>query len=204
MYVPRLYRPEERAELVDFLRRNNFAALVSRDTERLVATHAPVEIEETDEALTIYGHFARANPQWRSFGTQEVLLIFQGPHTYISPRWYGHVNVPTWNYQIAHVYGTVRELHGEALRGLLSRLVGQHEGGSPYRLETLPEDFIQREMQAVFGFALTVTRLEGSYKLSQNRNAEDHASIVAHLEQRADEASHAVAAAMRQHRGPAA
>ena len=204
MYVPRLYRPEERAELVDFLRRNNFAALVSRDTERLVATHAPVEIEETDEALTIYGHFARANPQWRSFGTQEVLLIFQGAHTYISPRWYGHVNVPTWNYQIAHVYGTVRELHGEALRGLLSRLVGQHEGGSPYRLETLPEDFIQREMQAVFGFALTVTRLEGSYKLSQNRNAEDHASIVAHLEQRADEASHAVAAAMRQHRGPAA
>lgn len=204
MYVPRLYRPEERAELVDFLRRNNFAALVSRDTERLVATHAPVEIEETDEALTIYGHFARANPQWRSFGTQEVLLIFQGPHTYISPRWYGHVNVPTWNYQIAHVYGTVRELHGEALRGLLSRLVGQHEGGSHYRLETLPEDFIQREMQAVFGFALTVTRLEGSYKLSQNRNAEDHASIVAHLEQRADEASHAVAAAMRQHRGPAA
>ena len=204
MYVPRLYRPEERAELVDFLRRNNFAALVSRDTERLVATHAPVEIEETDEALTIYGHFARANPQWRSFGTQEVLLIFQGAHTYISPRWYGHVNVPTWNYQIAHVYGTVRELHGEALRGLLSRLVGQHEGGSHYRLETLPEDFIQREMQAVFGFALTVTRLEGSYKLSQNRNAEDHASIVAHLEQRADEASHAVAAAMRQHRGPAA
>ena len=90
------------------------------------------------------------------------------------------------------------------MRGLLSRLVGQHEGGSPYRLETLPEDFIQREMQAVFGFALTVTRLEGSYKLSQNRNAEDHASIVAHLEQRADEASHAVAAAMRQHRGPAA
>jgi len=161
MYVPKLYREEDRATLVAFLQHNNFPALVTFDSERPIATHLVVEVAETDSALTIYGHLSRANPQWRTIGTQEALLIFQGAHTYISPRWYDHINVPTWNYLMAHVYGPVRELEGDELHALLSRLVQHHEANSTYRLETLPPDFVQKEMKGIYGFALTVTRLEG-------------------------------------------
>jgi transcriptional regulator len=204
MYVPKLYREEDRAEIVAFLQQHNFPALVSFDGARPVATHLAVEVEATADRLTLYGHLARSNPQWRTFGAQEVLLIFQGPHTYISPRWYDHVNVPTWNYQMVHVYGTLRELAGADLQALLSRLVARHEAGSAYRLETLPLDFVQKQMAGVFGFAVDVTRLEAGYKLSQNRNDTDHANIVTHLDARADADSHAVAAAMRRQRAPRA
>ncbi len=203
MYVPKLYREEDRATLMAFLQQNNFPALVTFDGQRPLATHLVVEVAETDSRLTIYGHLSRANPQWRTIGAQEALLIFQGAHTYISPRWYDHINVPTWNYLMAHVYGPVRELEGDELHALLSRLVQHHEANSTYRLETLPPDFVQKEMKGIYGFALTVTRLEGGYKLSQNRNDADHANIVTHLDQRGDANSQAVAAAMRTQRTPA-
>jgi transcriptional regulator len=198
MYIPKLYRAEDREEILAFLKQNNFPAIVSFDGTRPIATHTPIELVE-DEAgnLTIYGHMSRANPQWKTFGTQEVLLIFQGPHTYISPRWYGHVNVPTWNYTMIHVYGTVRLLEGEELQGLLSRLVHNHEGNSGYSLEGLPEDFVKKEMNGVAGFAVAVTQIDASYKLSQNRNDADHANIVRELDKREDEDSRQVAQAMR-------
>ena len=96
--------------------------------------------------MTILGHMSRANPQWRSFGEQEVLLIFQGAHTYISPRWYSHVNVPTWNYMMVHLYGKMRVVEGDELYSLLSRLVQKHEVHTSYSLEGLPQDFVRREM----------------------------------------------------------
>ena len=95
MYIPKLYREEDREKILEFLRHNNFPELVTYDGEKPTATHLPVEVLENENgSLTILGHMSRANPQWRSFGKQEVLLIFQGAHTYISPRWYDHVNVP--------------------------------------------------------------------------------------------------------------
>ncbi len=197
MYIPKLYREEDREKIIEFLKQNNFPTLVSHDGEKLVATHLPVEIIEGKEGkLTILGHMSRANPQWRSFGGQEVLLIFQGAHTYISPRWYNHVNVPTWNYLMVHVYGMVHTVEGEKLYSLLSSLVGHHEAGTSYSLETLPEDFVQKEMKGVFGFMLDVTRIDASYKLSQNRNNEDHENIVHKLEKRRDENSLGVAKEM--------
>lgn len=202
MHIPKLYREEDREKILAFLQQNNFPALVTFDGERPIATHLPVEVVENDNGLTIYGHISRANPQWKTFGAQEALLIFQGAHTYISPRWYNHVNVPTWNYQMVHVYGSVRELHGDELLALLSRLVQHHEADTPYRLETLPPDFVQKEMKGVFGFAMDVTRLDAGYKLSQNRNAEDHTNIISELEKRNDPHSHDIAHAMREQRPP--
>ncbi|MFN8382821.1 MAG: FMN-binding negative transcriptional regulator [Anaerolineales bacterium] len=202
MYIPKLYREEDREKLIEFLKQNNFPALVSHDGEKLTATHLPVEIiEGEDGTLTVLGHMSRANPQWKSFGEQEVLLIFQGAHTYISPRWYNHVNVPTWNYMMVHVYGKVRPVEGEELQSLLSRLVGKHEASTSYRLEDLPEEFVQKEKKGVFGFALNVTRIDGGYKLSQNRNDEDHENIIHELEQRGDENSQVVAKEMKKQRG---
>ncbi|MCW5878619.1 MAG: FMN-binding negative transcriptional regulator [Anaerolineales bacterium] len=201
MYIPRLYRQEDRAEILAFLKHNSFPALVSYDGEKPVATHIPVElVEGPGERISFLSHMARANKQWRSFADQDVLLIFQGPHTYISPRWYNHVNVPTWNYMIAHVYGRVQPVEGDQLYGLLSRLVQRYETGTGYSLEGLPQDYVEREMQAVYGFAVEVTRIDAAFKLGQNRDDESYANIVAQLEQRSDEDSHRVAAAMRRGR----
>jgi transcriptional regulator len=201
MYIPKLYREEEREGILEFLRQNNFPALVTYDGERSVATHMPVEvIEDENGGLTIYSHMSRANSQWKTFGEQEVLLIFQGAHTYISPRWYNHINVPTWNYMIVHLYGKVRVIEGDELYSLLSRLVKNHEAHSSYRLEDLPQDFVQKEMKGVFGLAVDITRVDAGYKLSQNRNHEDHGNIIRELSGRGDENSAAVAKAMRENR----
>ncbi len=200
MHIPKYYREEGCERIVAFLKQNNFPALVTYDGERPVATHAPVEVVEDDNGMTIYGHMSRANPQWKTLGEQEVLLIFQGAHTYISPRWYNHVNVPTWNYKIVHVYGRVREMRGNDLFALLSRLVQNHESSTSYRLEELPQDFVQKEMKGVFGFAVDVTRIDAGYKLSQNRSDEDHENIVANLNKREDEYSKEIAESMREQR----
>ena len=201
MYVPKLYREEDRERIFEFLKQNNFPALVTHDGEKLIATHLPVEVlEAEDGALTILGHMSRANPQWKSFGDQEVLLIFQGAHTYISPRWYNHVNVPTWNYLMAHLYGKVRVVEGDELYSLLSSLVQNHEAQTSYRLEGLPQDFVMSQMKGTIGFQIQVARLEAGFKLSQNRDDEDHRNIISELEKRSDDLSHGVANAMRDNR----
>lgn len=198
MYLPNRYREEDRNEIIAFLKGNGFPALVSQHNGKLVATHLPVEVaENADGTLTILGHMSRANPQWKSFGEQEVLLIFQGAHTYVSPRWYNHVNVPTWNYLTVHVYGTIRMLEGEELYALLSELVKKHEVNTGYSLEGLPADFVEKEIKGVAGFMLQVTRMDAAYKLSQNRDDESYASIVHELEARGDEASSEIARQMR-------
>jgi transcriptional regulator len=201
MHIPKLYREEDRTKIVEFLKGNGFPALVSHDGEKLVATHLPTEVlEHEDGSLSIMGHMSRANPQWKSFGDQEVLLIFQGAHTYISPRWYNHVNVPTWNYMMAHVYGRVRMVEEEELYSLLSRLVTLHERGTGYTMEGLPGDFVKKEIKGTAGFEVTVTRLDAGYKLSQNRDDESYASILRELEARGDENSAGVAQGMREKR----
>ena len=198
MYIPKLYREEDREKILDFLKRNNFPVLVSYDGEKPIATHLPVEIVQTEnDGLTIYSHMSKANPQWKLFGDQEVLLIFQGPHTYISPRWYNHVNVPTWNYVMVHVYGKARMVEGDEFYSLLSRLVVHHETNSDYRLESLPQDFLQKTMNGTVGFAVDVTRIDAGYKLSQTRDDEDHANIIRELEQNGDVNSMEVAEEMR-------
>jgi transcriptional regulator len=201
MHIPKYYREEDRTKITEFLKANNFPVLVSHDGEKLVATHLPTEtIENADGSLTILGHMSRANPQWKSFGDQEVLLIFQGAHTYISPRWYNHVNVPTWNYMMVHVYGKPRMVEGGELRSLLSDLVKKHEANTGYSLEGLPADFVEKEMRGVAGFALEVTRIEAAYKLSQNRDDESYGNIVRELEKRGDESSVQVAEEMKRRR----
>lgn len=205
MHIPKLYREEDREIILEFLKKNNFPALVTHDGEKLIATHLPVEIVElAEDKLAIYSHMSRVNPQWKSFGDQEALLIFQGPHTYISPTWYDHVNVPTWNYMNVHVYGKARIVEAEELKSTLGRLIERHEAHSDYRLETLPEGYADKEMKGAIGFVVEVTRIDAGYKLSQNRNDKDHANIVKELELRGDDESAGVAEGMRRNRSPKA
>lgn len=201
MHIPTLYREDNREKILAFLKQNNFPAIVSFDGEKPIATHIPVEVVEDENGnITIYGHMSHANPQWKTFGDQEILLIFQGPHTYISPRWYNHINVPTWNYMMIHVYGKVRLLQGDELFALLSRLVHNHEASDQYSLENLPQDFVQKEIKGIVGFAIDLTRIEAGYKLSQNRNNQDHENIIGELEKRGDADSAKIADAMREKR----
>ncbi len=202
MYTPKLYREEDRSKIVEFLHNNEFVTLVSSDGQRPIASHLLVEVVEEREKLFLNGHMSKANPLWKTFeNNNDVLVIFQGPHTYISPTWYNHVNVPTWNYQAVHVYGTPRLVTDfkEAYQ-LLERLIDRHEKSGHYQLETLPQDFVEREIKGIMAFQVEVTRIEANYKLSQNRNDEDYWNVVSQLEQRGDELSQGVAEAMKKQR----
>jgi transcriptional regulator len=201
MYISRLYREDDRAGILEFLRQNEFATLVTHDGEKPTASHLLMEVVATDDDWSVNGHMSKANPLWKTFGRNpEVLVIFQGPHTYISPTWYNHVNVPTWNYQAVHLYGNPRIVKGEEYYAMLSRLIARHEGGTSYRMESLPQDFVEKQMNGTVGFQVKVTRIEANYKLSQNRDDEDYHNIISHLNEREDEMSHAVAAAMEKQR----
>lgn len=202
MYISKLYREEDREKILEFLRQNEFATLVTYDGEKPTASHLLMEVVEDGERLFVNGHMSKANPLWKTFEKNpEVLVIFQGPHTYISPTWYNHVNVPTWNYQVVHIYGKPRIVsnHDEVYK-ILSRLTARNESMPSYRLETLPQDFLEKEIKGIVAFQVEVTRIEANYKLSQNRSDEDYHNIVARLEERQDEMSHGVAEAMKEKR----
>jgi transcriptional regulator len=146
---------------------------------------------------------SKANGLWKILdkNPEEVLVIFQGPHTYISPTWYNHVNVPTWNYQSVHVYGRPRVITDKSISyGILKRLMDRYEPTGPSRMEALPSDFVEKEIKGIIAFQIEVTQIEASYKLSQNRDDESYQNIVTQLEKRTDTLSHGVAAAMRQNR----
>jgi transcriptional regulator len=202
MYIHKLNREENREKIIEFLRQNDFATLVAYDGEKPIASHLLMEIDVKDEDLFVNGHMSKANSLWKMFEKNpEVLVIFHGPHTYISPTWYNHVNVPTWNYQSVHVYGKPRLLidHDETYK-LLKRLIDRHEANSHYRLETLPQDFVEKEIKGIVAFQIEVTQIEANYKLSQNRDNENYRSIIAHLGERTDDLSHSVAHAMKRNR----
>ena len=203
MYVSHFYREEDLKKVADFVREHDFATMVLSQDNIPVASHLLMDFETSpDGTWLVSGHMARANKLWRAFDSaQEVLLIFGGPNTYISPTWYNHLNVPTWNYIAVHLYGAPRVIaSGPELEEILARLIKRYETQSDYRMETLPADFREKEMRGIVGFQVKVTRVEANFKLSQNRNDEDHANVIQQLEARGDEQSLAIANEMKKNR----
>jgi len=203
MYVSHFYREEDLKKVADFVREHDFATLVLSQDGVPVASHLLMDFETSpDGTWLVSGHMARANKLWRAFDSaKEVLLIFGGPNTYISPTWYNHLNVPTWNYIAVHLYGAPRVIDGgPELEDILSRLIKRYETQSNYRMETLPPDFREKEMRGAVGFQVKVTRVEANFKLSQNRSDEDHASVIQQLEARGDEQSLVIANEMKKNR----
>jgi transcriptional regulator len=202
VYLPPAFTETRPEVLVAHIEEHNFGLLVSHSTEGLVASHIPFLVERDGEQLRLLGHLARQNPQTEDLGRGgQVLAIFSGPHAYISPRWYeGGPAVPTWNYVDVHAYGPVRMVEdSEWLRRVLRRLSDQHEAGSPapWRMQDLPDTYLEGMLRGIIGFEIAVIRLEGKYKLSQNRPAADRPRIIAALEQSADAGAQAVARLMR-------
>lgn len=185
MYLPKINRLEELPVIEDFIRKNSFATLINQVEEKPWATHLPLELEVNEAGeMVLWGHLSRANPQWKSFGNeQQVLAIFQGPHTYISSSWYNHVNVPTWNYIAVHVYGKIKLMNDEQVFEHLKRLVNKYEvvSENPVRIETMPPEFVKKEMKGVVGFEISIDKMEGKWKLSQNRDDENYRNIILEL-----------------------
>lgn len=186
MYIPKLYRNHDLPEVEKFLQQHSFAALISFHEGRHWATHLPLELEVNAQGeKVLWGHLSRANPQWKSFTeNRTVMAIFTGPHAYISASWYDHVNVPTWNYMAVHVYGKVKLLEGEQLQEALRRLVNKYEMQSenPVSVDTMPKEFLQKEMKGVVGFEISIDSMEAAWKLSQNRDDANYSQIIAELE----------------------
>ena len=212
MYVPKHFEVSEWAEITGFVARARAADLVTVDSAGLpVATLMPAFWDTSAMGESNYGslvmHMARANPQWKSIEPGSLgLAIVHGPQAYISPSNYegkltDHKVVPTWNYQAVHVYGSPRIVsdHDEVYK-ILSHLTARNESNPSYRVETLPQDFVEKEMKGIVAFQIEVTKIEANYKLSQNRDDEDYYNIVSRLEERGDEMSHGVAEAMKEKR----
>jgi transcriptional regulator len=203
MYVSHFNQEEDLQKVADFIRAHDFATLVLSQDGLPVAAHLLMEFQTApDGTWLVNGHMARANKLWRAFEPgKEVLLIFGGPNTYISPTWYNHLNVPTWNYIAVHLYGAPRLIDGgPELQEILAGLIQRYETRSDYRMETLPPDFREKEMRGAVGFQVKVARVEANFKLSQNRNDEDQASVIHQLEARGDEQSVAIANEMKKNR----
>jgi transcriptional regulator len=202
VYLPPHFAETRPEVLAAHLDRHDFALLVSHGRAGLIASHIPVMVERHGPALHLVGHLARPNPQLGDLvDGAEVLTIFAGPHAYISPRWYeAGPAVPTWNYADVHVYGRVRPVEDKDwLRALLRRLSDRHETGSPapWRMQDLPEPYLQRMLNGIVGLDIEIDHLEGKFKLSQNRPAGDRPRIVAALEARGDDDALGVARLMR-------
>ncbi len=190
MYLPRHFEQSDRAALAALTREHPFATLVSTQGGALTADHLPLLYDADDgEHGTLRGHVARANPLWQACAGADLLAIFQGVQAYVSPSWYPskkltHKVVPTWNYMVLHAHGPLRVIEDKTwLHGLVSRLTSRHEAGraDPWGVVDAPEDYIEQMLRAIVGIEIAVTRLEGKWKLSQNRGEADRAGTAAGL-----------------------
>jgi transcriptional regulator len=205
MYVPKSFGIHDEAQIEAFLRRYDFATIVSAPAAGMMATHVPVVVRRTPTGLTLVGHVARANSHWELMnGTVESLAIFLGPNSYVSPTWYASgPAVPTWNYAVVHAHGKPRAVHDEDYtKDLLRELVARYEDSpNGWRLESVPPDFGDRLVAAIVAFEMPVDRLEAKFKLGQNRSAEDRAGTIAGLESAPSLEAASLAAFMRSHVG---
>jgi transcriptional regulator len=177
MYIPDMFREGRPEVLNDAMRRIGFATLI---TPELEANHLPMLVSDGG----LRGHVARANPVWKQ-GSGEALAIFLGPHAYVSPNWYPSKAetgkaVPTWNYLTVHARGTINWTQdADWLRAHVGALSATHEAGreNPWAVSDAPAGYVDGLLRAIVGFELTITKLEGKWKLSQNRDVADRAGV---------------------------
>jgi transcriptional regulator len=186
VYIPEFNRQEDRAATVAFMRANPFAILVSNADGVPFATHLPLLIDEVGDQIIVQGHMARANAHWKSMKeSEESLVIFHGPHAYISPSLYEiRESVPTWNYAAVHVYGQPRLFSDEeALKATLHRMITTFESSYMAQWSELNEQYRSRMMKHIVGFEIRAQRLEAKFKLSQNRTKGEQARVIQCLNQ---------------------
>ena len=201
MYIPPAFRIEDAGKLAAFIQQHSFATLITHDGTAPFASHLPMLFRPgTGGHGTLVAHMARANPQWQHFASgSEVLAIFHGPHSYISPSWYQTgPAVPTWNYAAVHAYGVpVLISEPERVLALLRETVAAYESAfaQPWTGDQFPE-FIGKLMQGIVAFEMPVSRIEGKFKLGQNRPAADSQGVFEALSRSEDANDRALAQLM--------
>lgn len=202
VYIPKPFAVADERESWALIERYSFGTLVTMQDGAPVATHLPFRLDRERGAHgTLVAHMARANAQWRTFGEQEALIIFQGPHSYISPSWYlAQPSVPTWNYAAVHAYGRPAIVEDEQrVLEILRDLVDTYEAGreAPWSLDVLSHEYVARMVNGIVAFEIPITRLEGKRKFNQNRSADDRERVVAALAGSPSELERAAGALMR-------
>lgn len=183
MYIPPSFRSTDLARLAMFMERYSFATLITHDGAAPFASHLPMRyLSGHGEQGLLVSHMARANPQWQQFTSdQEILAIFQGPHSYVSPAWYQtEPAVPTWNYAAVHAYGIPQILDDhERVISLLNETVAFYESAfdRPWP-GNIPDDYRDQLIRSIVAFQIRITRIEGKFKLSQNRSEDDIQGVI--------------------------
>ncbi len=198
MYLPEHFSENEQTQIVELIQKYSFATILSfTKGERPFVNHLPVIFSEGDNKILI-GHMARRNPQWSHFlADPNCTLIFNGPNTYITPRWYrSGVDVPTWNYAVVHLHGKIEIVEDfEGQIEILKQLVKYFESGekAPWNFE-LPDDLLNESAltSAIVSFRFHIEKVEAKFKLSQNRSEADRKGVLVGLGQRTDEMSKAI------------
>ena len=204
MYVPKPFEVSDRATLFDFIEENSFGMLVTRLDDRPFASHLPLLVERSvGENGRLVGHMARQNPQWRE-ASGEVLVVFSGPHAYISPTWYqADKTVPTWNYLAVHVYGTFQLVEEpQAVDEIVQRYVRFYEATQPqpWSIDGLEPAMRDRLVQSIVGFHIDISTVEGKWKLSQNHSQQRRDNVTRALAELKTENSESIAALMSSNR----
>ena len=201
MYIPEPFRVEDSQTLYQFIEQHNFATIVSGG-KKPDATHLPFLLDlDRSERGTLLAHFARANPHWKAFAEDdEALVIFQGPHCYVSPAWYDNqVTVPTWAYSTVHVRGSVRLLDTPAeVKPLVERLVEYHE--RTWDLANA-DPLIEQLLKMIVGFEIPIASMEGKFKFNQNTSEADQRGVIDALSSSMNDNDQAVAAIMKANMG---
>jgi transcriptional regulator len=190
MYTPPAFREADASALQQIIREARLSTLVTATSEGLIATPLPLFLDESEgDHGVLYGHLARANPQWKLPVIGDALVIVSGPDAYVSPSWYqskrehGKV-VPTWNYVAVHAYGPAEFFEDEdRLHDVVTRLTNRHEQArmEPWAVTDAPEPFVRSQLKGIVGLRLPISRMDGKRKMSQNRPEADRAGVAAGL-----------------------
>ncbi|MCA9119351.1 MAG: FMN-binding negative transcriptional regulator [Planctomycetaceae bacterium] len=202
MYIPSSFSETDVDRLHEFLEANSFATLITEGESGIIASHLPLLLDRgAGDRGILLGHMARANVQWREVDEAEALVIFHGPHAYISPAWYAEENVvPTWNYVAVHVYGKIRIVSDQdVLLQTLRKMVEKYERGtsSPWSIDEPDDGFLSSLLDSIVGFEVAIDRIEGKWKLSQNHTVARRTRVVDALQTRGGEQACAIANLMK-------
>lgn len=200
MYIPKHFKVTDFDEVREFIQKNSFGTIVTTDQGKPMATHLPLALRKLGDDTYLTGHMAKANSQVSTFEAAHdpVLVMFQGPHAYISSSWYNHENVPTWNYQSVHVYGTARIMSEQELEEDLRLVLQKYER---YRKNAVLWENLspqtKQQIKGIVGFKIKIQEVQATYKLSQNRNEEDYDNIIEKLKEEENSNAHQIAEAMK-------
>ena len=199
MYIPPYYHETDEHKLIEFMQAHSFAILVNSQNNNLRATHLPFIIEKRDAKIYLISHMAKANPQWKELQANELLIIFQGPHAYISPTHYeSKQNVPTWNYIAVHAYGKATIIaEPTTVVTVLEKTIHNYETAYIEQWKGLSDDYKKGMIKGIVAFEIEITRLEGKFKLSQNKTKTEQQNIIAAFEKGDDSLQTGIAKEMK-------